>query len=266
MLRLQIAKFLGHLPYFPKQESLIRKFYHPDRVYSGKIQKKIINKTIHGVVFECDTSSFLEWGIVIKKGEERALLAFLLEKVKNTQFDHFFDLGANIGFFSLPISRLVPTSSFEPFPANNEVLRKNLSKNYAQNVTIFNYGLSNSKEDKRLFFDKHSSNSGTPSLEKIGKDYVNIQTCVFDKEFILKKQKLLFKIDIEGHEINALKGMKKTLTNNECFLYVETINPAVVSFLVELGYSVSYLSDNLFKSIKIVDSLKGHIIATNKKM
>jgi len=266
MLRFQIAKFLGHLPYFPKQEFFIRKFYNPDQVYSGKIRKKIINKTIHGVVFECDTSSFLEWGIVIKKGEERALLAFLLKKVQNTQFDHFYDLGANIGFFSLPMSRLIPTSSFEPFPVNNETLRKNLSRNYGHNITIFDYGLSNSKEVKRLFFDKLSCNSGTPSLKKIGKDYVKIQTCIFDEEFLLKKQKLLFKIDIEGHEINALKGMKKTLTNNECFLYVETINPEVVSFLEELGYSVSYLNDNLFKNIKIVDRLNGHILATNKNM
>ena len=128
MFRFEFAKLLGHLPYFPKQDFIIRKFYNPDQVHGGKIQKKIVEKTLRGANFLCDTSSFLEWGIAIKNGEERALLDFLIAKAKGGEFDHFFDLGANIGYYSLPISKLLATSSFEPFPKNNAALRKNISK------------------------------------------------------------------------------------------------------------------------------------------
>ena len=38
-----------------------------------------------------------------------------------------------------------------------------------------------------------------------------VDTVVFDKNFAFDNKRLLFKIDVEGHELKALEGMKATL-------------------------------------------------------
>jgi hypothetical protein len=46
-------------------------------------------------------------------------------------------------------------------------------------------------------------------------------------------------MDIEGHELNAVKGMKNLLTRNKCVLQVEVFEGNIASFedyLNEIGY------------------------------
>jgi len=60
--------------------------------------------------------------------------------------DVIFDVGANIGLFTLFARRQCPTAqiySFEPLPPNFELLRANVTRHNA-NAQLFNYGLSNS--------------------------------------------------------------------------------------------------------------------------
>src|SRR6185369_2391788 len=59
--------------------------------------------------------------------------------------DVIFDVGANIGLFTLFARRKCPAAqiySFEPLPPNFELLRANVTRHNA-NVRLFNYGLSN---------------------------------------------------------------------------------------------------------------------------
>ncbi|HEX2268635.1 MAG TPA: FkbM family methyltransferase, partial [Pyrinomonadaceae bacterium] len=59
--------------------------------------------------------------------------------------DVVFDVGANIGLFTLFARRKCPTAqiySFEPLPPNFELLRANVTRHNA-NARLFNYGLSN---------------------------------------------------------------------------------------------------------------------------
>jgi predicted RNA methylase len=57
----------------------------------------------------------------------------------------FYDLGANIGLFSLMAARLVGASgevySFEPDPVNAARLRRNVAQNRLTNVTVVEHGV-----------------------------------------------------------------------------------------------------------------------------
>ena len=44
----------------------------------------------------------------------------------------------------------------------------------------------------------------------------------FDDMIAVAGERLLFKVDVEGHETKALAGMARTLRNNSCFLQIET--------------------------------------------
>ena len=62
---------------------------------------------------------------------------------------------------------------------------------------------------------------------------------VGDKYINLKNKNLAIKIDIEGHELNALQGLQKTLISNKCILQIEIFQKnfkKVNNFLFSLGF------------------------------
>ena len=67
--------------------------------------------------------------------------------------------------------------------------------------------------------------------------------------------------------LNVLEGMKNTLKQNHCCIYVETENKKVLQFMKDLGYSVKFMHHNLYREVRLVHSFatggQGHIIATN---
>jgi natural product biosynthesis luciferase-like monooxygenase protein/FkbM family methyltransferase len=90
--------------------------------HHGSLQTSIICKE----VFEDEV--YLKHGIVYEDG------------------DVIFDVGANIGLFTLFArrkSRGAQIYSFEPLPPNFELLRTNVTRHHA-NARLFNYGISNS--------------------------------------------------------------------------------------------------------------------------
>nr|QEO74685.1 AMP-dependent synthetase and ligase [uncultured bacterium] len=90
--------------------------------HHGSFQTSIICKE----VFEDEV--YLKHGITLEDG------------------DVVFDVGANIGLFTLFAQRKCPAAqiySFEPLPPNFELLRANVTRHNA-NARLFNYGLSNS--------------------------------------------------------------------------------------------------------------------------
>ncbi|HYV83577.1 MAG TPA: FkbM family methyltransferase, partial [Pyrinomonadaceae bacterium] len=89
--------------------------------HHGSFQTSIICKE----VFEDEV--YLKHGIVYEDG------------------DVIFDVGANIGLFTLFAQRKCPAAqiySFEPLPPNFELLRTNVTRHNA-NARLFNYGISN---------------------------------------------------------------------------------------------------------------------------
>lgn len=130
--------------------------------------------------------------------------------------DIIFDIGSHIGIFTLKASKLVgPTGcvyAFEPEPMNFTILRQNISLNNARNVRIFNKAISSQIETLRLNVD--SSNTGGSSVQFLsrfekGKTVqISISSTTLDQimhEYDIQKVDFL-KIDVEGHELEVLKG------------------------------------------------------------
>ena len=68
---------------------------------------------------------------------------------------------------------------------------------------------------------------------------------VGDKLLNFKNEKLCVKIDVEGHELNVLKGLVKNLRENKCVILIETGDvkfKAVNDLLIKNNYK------QLFKS------------------
>jgi FkbM family methyltransferase len=134
--------------------------------------------------------------------------------------DTFIDIGAHIGYFTVLASQIVGPNgkvlSFEPFPVNFEYLQKNIKLNNLKNVSAYYCGLWDSSTKKGIL-------ETAPNMARIveGND---IEMITFDS---LDVKPNLIKMNIEGSEPFALRGMARTLERHKPILLLE-FNPVAI--------------------------------------
>jgi FkbM family methyltransferase len=129
--------------------------------------------------------------------------------------DVVIDVGANFGFYSLLASiKGKKVYCIEPSPRNLKILQKNIIINKCNNINIYPFGLASESGMMKIY-----GYSGTSSFVK-GWGATNYFTTVsvetldsllFD---ILINKKILIKIDVEGFEVEVLRGAIKFLNMN----------------------------------------------------
>ncbi len=167
-------------------------------------------------------------GRIIYKGRiyEADLTSFLLENLPLAENDVLFDVGANMGWYSILLSKRAPASvkihAFEPDPVNFSLLEHNVSINKAHQVVINKEAVSNT-EDTKILYQYPSKNQGRHSLLPINAGtQVEVRTTSLDhyiKEHHIEAEKIKFiKIDIEGYEYFAFKGAQQALAHTPYIL------------------------------------------------
>jgi FkbM family methyltransferase len=131
---------------------------------------------------------------------------------------HFVDCGANIGYFTFAAAARVGTTgrvdAFEPDPLNRARLEAHLAANGSPtNVRVHAMALSDSAGEATLYHPAESShNHGEASLFATGRiattEY-KVATARLDE--VLDHPPHVIKMDIEGAELVALKGMTALL-------------------------------------------------------
>lgn len=134
------------------------------------------------------------------------------------------DVGANVGQFQFAVKYCLPNAqvvSFEPDPDVFAYLRHNAA-NFT-NTTAVNYGLSS--KDQTLVFYKSKQFSEWSGFEKDVNSgefaELSLEVKVGDKLLSQYPNIDLLKIDVEGGEIEVLKGLVKSLKKTKAVL-IET--------------------------------------------
>lgn len=158
-----------------------------------------------------------------------------------------FDIGANVGLYTILASKLVGgggrVAAFEPLPRNIEYLEKHLALNEADNVRIFGVACSNETGEATLHL---GSNCAVGRLYPPGGEQLAVETIRIDD---LSEQEGfkpdVLKIDVEGAEIDVLRGGERVIRENRPAIFLSTHSPELRSgskaILEDLGYSVSPL-------------------------
>jgi FkbM family methyltransferase len=173
----------------------------------------------------------------------------ITKKIPNACSMSAVDIGANIGNHSVFFANYFKNVfSFEPNPITYEVLKIN-SKYASPKKNIQSYCLGLSDRNAELHFEVNSSNIGGSRIiqEKNKLDsnnFIEILVKRADELDALKEANIgLIKIDVEGHEINALKGAHEIIIKNKPIIIFEQHaseiydgTSAVISYLESLGY------------------------------
>jgi methyltransferase, FkbM family len=119
------------------------------------------------------------------------------------------DIGANIGIFSVEVSRKVKKIfSYEPVPDNYDLLVKNIEINGLQGkVKAFNYAVSDNKKNLKIFLVE--DNPGGHSMYADTKNYVEVPSLTLKEIFDTNDIRCcdLLKIDTEGAEYKIIYGL-----------------------------------------------------------
>lgn len=171
-----------------------------------------------------------------------------LERVKHKP-GNAIDIGANVGLYSYKMSKHFP--KVYSFEINDEITQDLVSYNPG-NIEILNTGLSSAEGKATLYtpvldgrrLDGWASlapNNHPDAQEEIEK-IVDIRPL---DDFQMQDIALI-KIDVEGHEVEVLKGAVHTLTENQPIVLVEvrpsTVN-AVQQFFKGLNYQEKRFED-----------------------
>jgi FkbM family methyltransferase len=134
----------------------------------------------------------------------------------------FYDVGANVGFYSLLAAVLIHPGrvyAFEPLPENVAYLRKHLVLNRIRNVNVFELAISD-VPGSALFEAEPTRAMGC--LGAAGN--LRVQTATLDA--LLRNQEIAppdwIKMDVEGAEFRALLGARECFARHRPKLFLAT--------------------------------------------
>jgi FkbM family methyltransferase len=160
-------------------------------------------------------------------GHEQPMTLALLEVLRTRPGRIVLDIGANLGWFSCVVAKAFPdveVHAFEPDPTTHGLLRGNVLLNGLGNVAIVQAAVSSAPGTARFYQftgGNRGQNSLLPTYESES-TVVEVQTLVLDDylaQLGLADETIRFlKIDVEGHEHEALKGAAAALRRTQVVL------------------------------------------------
>ena len=184
-----------------------------------------------------------------------------------------FDIGGNIGQMALLFSKYAgKVYTFEPIPAVAERIEKNIKLNHLESKIILSRVALTNFKGQIKFGLPPDSNRGTGSTvitESSKNNTIEVEATTLD-DFILQHgiQDIdLIKMDIEGAELFALKGMKSILSKTKKPIIILEMTLAMMkqagygpnelmSFLQQYGYACyEFAKDGLHGPVSEVHPL-----------
>jgi FkbM family methyltransferase len=162
----------------------------------------------------------------------------------------FLDIGANVGFYTLQIGQRLSSAgrifAFEPHPGLFRILRNNVFNLLMdKTVTCVPMALSDRNGTVELHYPiGHLGGGGAAAIS--GGDWpvsvVESEVRRLDDLLGADFRCDLVKIDVEGHEVNVLSGMRGIIANSprikilfEKLAFRGSADPALAAFFAELG-------------------------------
>jgi FkbM family methyltransferase len=171
----------------------------------------------------------------------------------------FYDVGANIGFFSIIAARRVGAAgrvyAFEPVAANAASITKSAQLNGFATIEVFPVAVGATSGSAELKLARHIGGAVLASVGDPPDMRGHVEVSVVTLDGVIAQRQLrppsLVKIDVEGAEIDVLTGMQATLREHRPIVIYEVDDAsgdrlrskanAIASFMTAAGYALTSL-------------------------
>ncbi len=195
-----------------------------------------------GARFKVNVRHWLGKSMVMHGAPERAQLSFLLANIAARGCTLFIDIGANFGIYSIFVAQRTGCRrivAFEPDRRSYDQLLENLRLNgLAGRVETHPVAVSDISGEVPFELGPETHDV----LSKVGgagEGAHRVAATRLDDVIAVQGERIALKIDIEGHELAALGGMRALLKNNRCFAQVECFPhnaPGFIAAMEKCGY------------------------------
>jgi FkbM family methyltransferase len=166
-----------------------------------------------------------------------------------------YDIGANVGYFSLLAAVLVGQEgrvyAFEPLPRNVEFLRKHIKLNKLDTIDVIEAAVSDHSGSASFDLGAssamgHLTDSGEMSVRMVALDELLESGGIQPPDYM--------KVDVEGAEFDVFQGARGILEKYHPTLFLDThqreAHFPTISLLEELGYEFSILDGKALPETK----------------
>ena len=236
-----------------------------------------LTETRHGTMLVNRNDYFMGQSLLVYGECSELELMFLLALAKRPGL--VVEVGANMGIHTIPLAAALAKEgrmlyALEPQPIIFQQLCANLALNGLTNVRAFPYACG--RQNGALMFDipdyKKPGNFGATRLQAVDETSSSreVVQCVRLDDLLGQALVGLLKVDVEGFELDVLKGCEDILGRCHPFLYVENDqvdkSPALIQWLFDHDYRLWWHVPPLFNPSNyrgVADNRYGEIRSVN---
>jgi FkbM family methyltransferase len=206
---------------------------------------------------------------ILAKGVEPGIVAWFRVIAKEVGLRSFWDVGANVGYYSWLVKSISPLTEvrmFEPDPDNLSLVRETIEHRRLTGVTLREVAVSDMVGPRCFALDTVSGLTGGILEDSIGYSErewrvpirpLTVNAVSLDNERNETGPIDLIKIDVEGHEEAVIRGGRETIRSDQPVLIFECFHGGaeIRRTLEPLGYALldaERTSDVLNEAINFV--------------
>jgi FkbM family methyltransferase len=224
--------------------SVARGLWHWFEIHLARQQFTQVQVQPLGLQFKVPADTIFSWNLRKYRCYEADNTNLLCARFSFNSGGRYLDIGANFGWFTLLLSKFAGTQgtvvAVEPAPDNHALLQTNIATNAATNIVVRNTGVAEKAQTLILRHGpkgnpgKHSfaAVSDTHSTSDNPQIALTTLDAIADEGFGPEAVIDLIKIDIEGYEVAAFLGGRRTLARCKAILVEYT-----PSFLWAAGHT-----------------------------
>jgi FkbM family methyltransferase len=189
----------------------------------------------------------------------------------------FLDLGANLGLFSIRMASWLKRGTIHAFEPNKEIcelFRRSVFLNgFSERIRIYGFGASDRDGLVSFVVPDAYSGGGRVVGEFVAEDHLSIEVRQLDTVLSGLSSFDIAKIDVEGHEFNALVGMRDLVKRSpDSVILFEKLGKhsgdesRIFSFFSELDFSIFAIVGSSLKQIDLpnFEFIEGNFIAARQ--
>lgn len=224
--------------------------------FTKPIYKKI---ELDGVTFDLKIdpdNGLVDKEIYLNGAYEPKILRIIRKNINKDSI--CLDIGTNIGQHAIFMSLVASEGTiyaFEPLKLLVNQINDSINKNNIKNIQVNNFGLSNISGTQNVYLDNLNIGRTTFDIRKEAASIEKAEIKIFDEWWEDRSRVDFLKMDVEGYEYYALKGMKNMLEKYHPTMLIEFTplfykkmdirSEDILNFIWDLGYSISDIEYNM---------------------